>query len=332
MAKIEKGSATPVAVASVPVAPTPDQAPVLTSNEAPPLVPIESAVQAKEVPLAVPMPSATESASATPNEAPPLIPVQQAEVKDTDSPAPSGQLLLVAPAAPEPQVAPSEPIEVAEPAPAIAEVEPAAPLVVMGAASDPATVQEIPMEPAEAEETRYAVEETIDFASETEVYEEAEMGGGGGNPVLIGWGWGLAGFGAAIAGVGYYFTMQAADSVSKRDAVPTEVPLPGSEYNPTGDLTPDDADSIQFWQTSLFPYYWNEADTEAKANTLLSYITYGTGGAILITGATLAIMGHMDTSSSDDMTAWDEQPRLRWAGLSGGPTPTGWTIQSGLRF
>ena len=202
----------------------------------------------------------------------------------------------------------------------------------MGAASEPET-PEVPAEPVEAEETSYSVEESVDFAPEYGAYEEAEMSGmGSGNPVLIGWGWGLAGLGAAIAGAGYYFTMQAADSASKRDAVPTDVPTPGSEYNPTGDLTPGDPESIQFWQTSLFPYYWNEADTEAKANSLLSYITYGTGGAILVTGATLAIMGHMDTSMSSDVVSSDGQPRLRWTGLSGGPTPTGWTIQSGLRF
>ena len=332
MAKIEKGSAVPIAVASVPVSSAPAPAPPVASNEAPPLVPVESTAQATEVPLAVPMPVATQSASATSNKAPPLVPMGQDETQETESPAPSSPLLLVTPEDPESQVAPSEPLRVVEPAPAPLEVEPSAPLIVMGAASEPET-PEVPAEPVEAEETSYSVEESVDFAPEYGAYEEAEMSGmGSGNPVLIGWGWGLAGLGAAIAGAGYYFTMQAADSATKRDAVPTVVPEPGSEYNPTGELTQGDQLDEENWRTILYPYYWSEADTEAKANALLSYIAYGTGGAILVTGATLAIMGQMDTGMSDDVASSDEQPRLRWTGLIGGPTPTGWTIQSGLRF
>ena len=146
---------------------------------------------------------------------------------------------------------------------------------------------------------------------------------------MIGWGWGLAGLGAVVAGGGYYFTMEAGSAAETRDGVPIALPASG-EYNPGGELDPSDPQAVEYWQTSLFPYYWNEADTEAKANTMLSYVLYGSGGAILITGVTLAIMGHLDGGSGEVSDAEVSQPT--WIGFGTVPTKGGAVFSSGLRF
>ena len=252
--------------------------------------------------------------------------------------------LTIIPANPAPAVeasAEQAPALIAVPAeaPALVEAPPAetveaAPLVIQPAQE--AIAQEAPAPAPVFEEVVEAapVEEYVEptsFADESYAEEivETESMGGGGDPMLIGLGWGLAGLGAAVAGAGYYFTMEAAASTDKRDSIPLELPADG-EYNPGGQYSPDNPQHVQYWQESLFLYYWNEADTEAKANNLLSYVMYGSGGAILVTGVTLAIMGHMDSGGDEFAEVQGDGPR--WTGIQTGPTNDGWVFSSGLRF
>lgn len=307
VAKLEEGPGlAPVAAVAVAAAPTPaPQAATMTPAVAPALVPLGAAAAApavKEVPLAI-IPAETAPAlEATSEVAPALIAVPE------EAPA-----LVEAPAI-VPQEAPPLVIQSAEEA-FVEETPVPAPVVVEE------TVEAEPVEEYEA--SSFADEE---YSSDI---VESESSGGGGDPMLIGLGWGLAGLGAAVAGAGYYFTMEAATSAEKRDSVPLELPE-GGEYNPGGQYSPDNEQHVQYWQESLFLYYWNEADTEAKANTMLSYVMYGSGGAILVTGVTLAIMGHMDSGGGEYAEMEGNGPR--WTGIQTGPTKDGWVFSSGLRF
>jgi hypothetical protein len=204
--------------------------------------------------------------------------------------------------------------------------------VVAPAAEMAAAVQETPQPveeeaPAVEEEeereviTEISMNDDYDDSSsfDSEPVESVSSDDGGSSGMMSIIGYSLIGLGAAVAGGGAYFTI---DGIAKQTELDGYSSFPAYEAQGWQE---------QDWYDQIYLPKYSELTPAIEDANLYSYILYGSGGGLLITGIILVILDGGDEDSvadSDDARAGTPT----WTGVSVSPVSGGTVFGTGFRF
>jgi len=199
----------------------------------------------------------------------------------------------------------------------------------------PAPLQYADPEPV-ADSTDYAEPAPMTYSGNASAVASESSGGGGAMGVI---GWSLLGTGLAVAGGGGAMTYLKMDSDTQRDELLATYNA-GLEWCATGDCSAGgQIPELVGWETSteteLYELWFLPQDQDfqkvSDSFELYSYILYGTGGALVLTGAALLIIDGMEDGGSEPQYG-QTQPEWRWSGVTGSFGPKGSMFTTGLSF
>ena len=164
-----------------------------------------------------------------------------------------------------------------------------------------------------------------------------ESSGGSGTMSVIGWS--LLGTGLAVAGGGGAMTFLKSTNDAEIDTL-TQTYEQGLIWCPTGDCTaegffPELAGwEVNFTEQGFYDGYFKPQfdDLQAVSDSfeLYSYILYGTGGALVVTGLVLVLMD--DGGDSAEPQYGQTGSSWRWSGVTGAFGPDSSMLTTGLSF
>lgn len=138
-----------------------------------------------------------------------------------------------------------------------------------------------------------------------------------GGDAMVTWGWVAASVGLGAVGGGVAMHMLSIDSKNKANAL-SNTPAEGSGIDPT-----------QYYNEYYVPEYNRLVDDSSSKQTI-AFILDGAGGALVVTGVVLLVLGYTDSGPS---TASTEEPsKVRLTGFGMAPVPGGSVLSSGFSF
>ena len=153
-------------------------------------------------------------------------------------------------------------------------------------------------------------------------------------------GWSLLGTGLAVAGGGGAMTFLKITNDAEVTTL-TATYEQGLIWCPTGDCTAEGFyPELAGWEVGFteqgfydgwFKPQYDELQKTSDDYELYSYILYGTGGALVLTGAALLIIDGMSEAEAPAQYGQTESG-WRWAGVTGSIGPKGSMVTTGLSF
>lgn len=144
---------------------------------------------------------------------------------------------------------------------------------------------------------------------------EGESSGSG--DAMVVWGWVAAGVGLGTVGGGVAMHLLSVDSQSKANSL-SNTPEPGTGVDPT-----------QYYNEYYVPEY-NRLVDDASSKQTIAFILDGAGGALVVTGVVLLVLGY--TSPGPSTADADDDSPIRLTGLGMSPVPGGSVLSSGFSF